>query len=1028
MTLSELCIRRPVFATVLVSTCVVMGMISFPKLGVDQYPDVDLPVVTVRTTLRGASPEEIETQVTKPIEDAVSTCEGIDELTSVSVEGQSSVTIRFVLERNGDQATQDVRDKIARVMNALPEDVDTPMVTRFDTTATPVATLIVESDRSLRELTELARELVQEPMQSVRGVGEVYVVGGRRRAFHVELNANSMTERGLSVAMVRNALRAENVEVPGGRVQGDGHEDILRTVARAKTAEELGRLSIANTQGAPVLLTDIARVSDGEEEPRSLSRLDGRNAVSLVVQKQSGQNTVKVVDALKARLDVVRSTLPEDVKVTVVRDQSTFILRSIEEVEGHLLLGGLLASLAVLLFMGSIRSTVIAALAIPSSIITTFAILRALDYTLNNFTLLALTLSVGIVIDDAIVVLENIYRHVEEGKSPMQAALDGTREITLAVFATTLSLIVVFLPTVFMEGTVGRFWQGFGVTTAFAIAVSLLVSLTLTPMLCARLLKATPVSDRGITFRLNAALDRGYGWLVGWSLRFRWLVVLIALGCVYATVPLVEQVGKDFVPQDDTGEFTVALTLPEGVDLASAARITETIEAKLRQVRGVESMLTRVGSGQGEDVSEVEIYVRLPDLETRNYSQDGVIAEVRKLLAPHADLRPAVSPVGRIGGGGRNSALQFNVRGPDLEQLGRITDEIMSGMRADGGFVDIDTASAVRKPELQVVVDRDRASDLGVRASEIAASLRTMVGGEPVSKIRVGDEQYDVWLRLRPEDRHNETTIAGLPIAAAGGLVRLDSVASLVRDRGPAQIERDSRIRKINVGANLNGIPLATAVERVQALAASIDMPPGYTVAFGGRARLLAETLSGFLGALGLSFIFMYLVLAAQFESFLHPITILMSLPLALPFALLSLILLGDTLNIYSAFGVFMLFGIVKKNGILQVDYTNTLRARGVERRTAIVEANITRLRPILMTTLTLVAGMIPLAMGTGAGAAARASMARVIIGGQALSLVITLLIVPVAYSLFDDAGLFLSRLGKRAPPVTPQPEAAEEE
>ncbi len=1028
MTLSEICIRRPVFATVLVSTCVVMGMISFPKLGVDQFPDVDLPVVTVRTQLRGASPEEIETQVTKPIEDAISTCEGIDELTSVSVEGLSSVTVRFVLERNRDQATQDVRDKIALVTNQLPEDAETPMVTRFDTTATPVSTLIVESDRSLREITELARELVQEPMESVRGVGEVYMVGGRKRAYHVELDAAAMMERGLSVGMVKSALAAENVELPGGRVAGNGREDILRTVARAKTAQELSQLAITTTQGAPVLLSDIARVYDGEEEPRSLSRLDGRNAVGLIVQKQSGENTVKVVKAVKQRLEVIRQTLPADVKVTITRDQSTFIVRSIDEVEHHLLLGGLLASLAVLVFMGSVRSTIIAALAIPSSIITTFAILRALDYTLNNFTLLALTLSVGIVIDDAIVVLENIYRHVEEGKSPMQAALDGTREITLAVFATTLSLIVVFLPTVFMEGTVGRFWQGFGVTTAFAIAVSLLVSLTLTPMLCARLLKKTVEGSRGISHRINAALDRGYGWLVGWSLRARWLVVLIALGCVYATIPLGKQVGKDFVPQDDTGELTVALTLPEGTDLATASKHTEVIEAKLRGVRGVQSLLTRIGNGQSDDVSEVEIYVRLIDLSQRDYSQMAVAGEIRKVMAAHQDLRPAVSSVGRLGGGGRNAEVQFAVRGPDLDQLGRIAEHMMTAMRSDGGFVDVDTASAVRKPELQVVIDRDRAADLGVRASEIATSLRTMVGGEAVSRIRVGDEQYDVWLRLRPEDRNSEQTIAMLPIASAGGLLRLDSIASIVRDRGPAQIERDGRMRKINITANLRGIPLATAVERVQAFAKSADLPPGYNLLFSGRAKLLDETIGGFISALGLSFIFMYLVLAAQFESFLHPITILMSLPLSLPFALLSLLLLSDTLNIYSAFGVFMLFGIVKKNGILQVDYTNTLRARGVARDEAIVQANITRLRPILMTTLTLVAGMIPLATGTGAGAAARASMARVIIGGQALSLVITLLIVPVAYSLFDDAGAFLSKLGARfkakdtVPAETPTP------
>ncbi len=1017
MTLSEICIRRPVFATMLVSVCVVFGVMSFPKLGVDQFPDVDMPVVTVRTTLRGASPEEIETQVTKVIEDAVSTSEGIDELTSTSLEGLSTVTVRFVLERATDQAIQDVRDKVAAVVGRLPEGTDPPVVTRFDTTAIPVATLVVQGERELRELTDIAQNQVLEPLEGLPGIGEIRMVGGRKRAFHVELDALAMAERGLSVGAVRAALAAENVEMPGGRVASGGREDTLRTMARARDASELASIVVAsNAQGAPVLLSHIATVTDGEEEPRSLARLDGENAISLIVQKQSGTNTVKVVDDLSARLDVLRQSLPSDVRVSMIRDSSRFIRRSIHEVETHLVLGGLLASLAVLLFMGSLRSTFIAAIAIPSSIVATFAVLRALDYTLNNFTLLALTLSVGIVIDDAIVVLENIYRHVEKGEKPFDAAIEGTREITLAVFATTLSLIVIFLPTAFMEGIVGRFWQGFGVTTAFAIAISLFISLTLTPMLCSRLLRPHAPSKKsgGFVVALNRRLDAAYGWLVRWSLRHRLLVVGLALVCIGSMVPLAQRVGKDFVPQDDGSEFSIALTMPEGTDLEQASELTAEVESKLRELRGVTSLFTRIGTGQGEDVSEVEIYVRLVDLEQRDYSQKSVMEEARALLAQYPELRPAVANINGMSGGGRNAEVQFSIRGPDLAELQRITEEMTRRMREDPSFVDVDTASAVRKPELQVVVDRQRAADLGVRASDIAESMRVMVGGDPATKIRVGDEQYDVWLRLRPADRSNPLAISMLPIASSRGLVRLDTVSSIVRDRGPAQIERYGRVRKIDVTANLGGVPLATAIERVHAIAAESNLPPGYEVTFSGRAKLMGDTMKSFFTALGLSFIFMYMVLAAQFESFLHPITILLSLPLSLPFALLSLILLDDTLNIYSAFGVFMLFGIVKKNGILQVDYTNTLRDRGVPEHDAIVEANITRLRPILMTTLTLIAGMIPLALGTGPGAASRASMAKVIIGGQALSLLITLLIVPVAYSLFADAAGGLGRLRER--------------
>jgi len=1017
MTLSEICVRRPVFATMLVSACVALGVMSFGSLGVDRTPDVDLPIVTVRTVLRGASPEEVETQITKRIEDAVSTAAGIDELRSTSVEGVSSVTVNFVLDRDAQEAVQDVRDKVAAVLGALPVGTEPPVITRFDTTSAPILTLVVSGDRPLRELTELADERLLEPLQGLSGVGDVQRVGGRTRAFDVSLDADALTAAGLSIAEVRAAIQAQNVEVPGGRLESAGREEVVRTVARVADAAELRALVVASPQGAPVRLGDLGTVRDAEEKPRSLSRLDGVNAVALVVQKQAGTNTVAVVDTVLARVKSLESELPEDLRVEVVRDESLFIRRSIREVEVHLVLGALLASLAVLLFMGSLRSTVIAALAIPSSIVTTFAVLRALDYTLNNFTLLALTLAVGIVIDDAIVVLENVHRRVEGGEPPFRAAIDGTKEITLAVFATTLSLIVIFLPTAFMEGRVGRFWQSFGVTTAFAIGISLLISLTLTPMLCAYWLRAHQPAAEGArpgpVARFNGLLDRGYGWLVAWSLRWRWLVVLVAIATVAATKPLAEEVGKDFIPQDDTSELSVALTMPEGSDLESASAVAAEIEAKLHGLRGVERLWTRIGAqGGGDDVTQVEIYVTLTDLERRSFSQFDVMADARALLAPYADLRPSVSGVGNVGGG--RSQLSFSLRGPDLDRLNGYADTLMERMRATTGFVDVDSGAAMRRPEVRVRVDRQRAADLGVRAGDVATALRTMVGGEPVSKLRVGDEQYDVWLRLDPADRDSVASLATLPLRGRDGLVRLESIGRFERDRSPAQITRLNRVRQIDVGANLAGLPLGAGVDRVKAMVTTLDLPPGYEVVFGGRAKLFDETMRNLLSALLLSLLFMYMVLAAQFESFLHPITILLSLPLSLPFALLSLILLDDTLNIYSAFGVFMLFGIVKKNGILQVDFTNQLIRSGIPRNDAIVRANVTRLRPILMTTLTLIAGMIPIALGRGPGAAPRASMAHVIIGGQALSLLITLLIVPVAYSLFDDAGKLWRRLRRK--------------
>nr|WP_276598894.1 efflux RND transporter permease subunit [Nannocystis sp. SCPEA4] len=1017
--MSEICVRRPVFTLMLIFACMTFGVLSFRTLGVDQFPDVEIPVVTVTTTLRGASPEEIETQVTKFVEDAVSTAEGIDELRSTSLEGVSVVTINFLLDRDRDQATQDVRDKVAAAIKNLPEGTDPPVVTRFDTTAVPVITLVVSSDRrDLREVTELARKQVLEPLQGVAGVGQIQLVGGQKRAFNVLLDADALAAQGLSIQQVRQAIEQQNLELPGGRLESSGREEVLRTMARVQDARELRRLVVAERQGAPVLLGQIAEVEDGTEDPRSLSRLDGENAVALVVQKQAGTNTVEVVDTILKRIGTLERSLPADIEVTPIRDASRFIRRSIHEVELHLVLGALLASVSVLLFMGSLRSTLIAALAIPCSIITTFAVLNALDYTLNNFTLLALTLAVGIVIDDAIVVLENVFRRVEHGEPPMQAAIDGTREITLAVFATTLSLIVIFLPTAFMEGRIGRFWRSFGITTAFSIGVSLFVSLTLTPMLCSRLLKPPKPKDKqrpGLVERLNALLDDGYAWLVRWSLHWRWLVVALAVATVAMVVPLGQRIGKDFIPKDDTSEFMVVLTMPEGSSLDASSAMAARIEGHLRELRGVERLFTSIGAARGgDDVTEVQIYVQVVDIEQRDYPLEAVQKQAREALRPYPDLRPSVQDLGGMGGGGRRTQLAFSLRGPDLEQLGQYTATLMAKMAESPGFVDIDSSAAVRKPEVRVKIDRDRAADLGVRAGEIAAALRTMVGGEAVSKIREGAEQYDLWLRLRPEDRRDVDSLRGLPIQARTGLIRLEALADFERERGPAQIDRLGRIRQVEVGANLDGLPLGDAVARVQAMIDALKLPPEYEVVFTGRAKTMSETITNFLSALGLSFLFMYMVLAAQFESLLHPVTIMLSLPLSLPFALLSLMLLGDTLNIYSTFGVFMLFGIIKKNGILQVDYTNTLRARGVARDPAIVEANKTRLRPILMTTITLIAGMIPIALGKGPGAASRASMAKVIIGGQALSLLITLLIVPVAYSLFDDAGKALTRLGRR--------------
>jgi HAE1 family hydrophobic/amphiphilic exporter-1 len=718
------------------------------------------------------------------------------------------------------------------------------------------------------------------------------------------------------------------------------------------------------------------------------------------------------VHEVKDRLEKIRPTLPQDITSVIIRDQSRFIEASIEEVKFHLLLAAVLVSLTILFFIRDWRTTLIATLAIPMSMVPTFAFMAIMGFTLNNITMLGLILAIGIVIDDAVVVHENIFRHMEEfGRSAREAARTATGEIASAVVATTLSLLVIFVPVAFMDGRVGRFFNSFGFTVGFAVLMSMLISLTLTPMLCSRFLKLEAGHKSSRSGFFSRLLERGYLAILGFSLRHRWLVVLTALG-VFASTPFVfGLIGKDFVPRDDQSEFEVAMTLPEGYSLQRADGLLREIEGRLKQLRGVTNVFTivgdttgRVAKGQG-DVTEVSIYCRLIDLGERKYTQFDVMDEARALMTEYPDLRVAVQDVQAFQAAGfRQVEVDMSFVGPDLVQLQEYSQQIAAKMRANGQFVDVDTSLSLRKPELRVLIDRERASDLGIPVQVIASTLSILVGGEPIGKYKEFDEQFDVWLRAERSFRDDPEAILTMTLPTPEGrLIPLSNVASVELAQGPTTIERYGRQRQIVIVANLRGISLGQAVEEINKIIAEINPEPGYRHEFIGRAKLLAETNSNFIVAFLLSFLFMYMVLAAQFESFVHPMTILLALPLTLPFAFLSLWLLRTNLDIYAVFGLFMLFGIVKKNGILQIDYTNTLKERGVETETAILEANQTRLRPILMTTLMLIAAMVPIALGQGPGAGSRASMAKVIIGGQALSLLLTLLVTPVAYSLWDD-------------------------
>lgn len=1026
--LAEICIQRPVFATVLILSLVVVGMFSYNALGVDRFPNVDFPLVTVSTTLVGASPEEMETDVTDKIEEAVNTISGIDELQSISSEGISIVTIQFDLEKDGDVAAQEVRDKVSSILGDLPRAAESPIVQKLETDAEPVLSIALSGPVPIRDITEFADKTIKRQVESTLGVGQVRIIGGRERQINVIPDTSKLSALGLTVADLTRALQTQNVQIPGGQVEQGLRDLTLRTYGRVGTPAEFGAISIANRNGYPVRVRDVARVEDGMADEESLARVDGNTAVVLQVRKQSGTNSVAVIDRVKERVEELRPQLPQGWDMAIVRDQSEFIQASVHAVQEHLILGSILAALIVLLFLKKIRLTVISAVAIPTSLIATFAAMQYMGFTLNIITLLALALAVGIVIDDAVVVLENIYRHLEEKRmTPMQAAREGTAEIALAVLSTSLALIAVFLPVAFMGGIVGRFMNSFGVTMAFAIAVSLLVSFTLTPMMSSRWLKAPKgageggeegqdshvgydpghTATEGSRAGFYGYIERAYMGLLNWALRHRWVVVILMILVFSATVPLFVAVDKTFLPADDESQFNVTVRAPEGSSLATTSKIAQSIATRVGQLPEVERTVLTVGDDQQAQRNLATVYVALKPADERELDQFEVMQKVRDEVLPQyasLGLRNQVGPVDAFGGG-INAEIMFWIGGPDLDKLTQYSEKLMQVMTSQPGVVDPDTNLIVGKPELGVKIDRDKAADLGVRVEDMASTLNVLVGGQEVTSYMEGGEQYEVHVRSEMADRRDRQGIEQAEVPTAmGTTVPLRDVVVFEEGESPSQVNRIARRRQVLIYANMQpGYSSQTVIDALNRTAEELDMPPGYSYGLTGRSREQGKAAASFAIAFLLSIIFMYLILAAQFESWLHPVTILLALPMTVPFALLSLVVLDQSLNIFSCLGILVLFGIVKKNSILQIDHTITLRSHGLSRLDAIRLANRDRLRPILMTTLAFVAGMIPLVASSGTGAATNRAIGSVIIGGQTMALLLTLIGTPVAYSLFDD-------------------------
>ncbi len=1008
--LSEFCVRRPVSATMLVMSLVVLGIFSFRDLGVDLFPKADPATVSVALSLPGASPDEISTSVVEPMEEAISGVSGIDEIQARISEGRAQITVRFVLERDLNDASNDVREKVAGAIRNAPPELLPPVITKVDPDADPVMSLIVSSDSmSLRTLTELTDKQIARVIQTVNGVGEVTLAGGRAREIHIVVDIEKLNSYGLSMTQVRDAVVAENVEIPGGTIEQGKGQLLLRTLGRVDAAQDFNSLVVATKDGTPIRISDIGYAEDSFERPTSAVWLGDKPAVMLDIRRAMGENTVAVIEGVRARLETIKESLPPSVKVTLIRDDSQFIYASIASLEEHLLFGALFATIVVMIFIRNVRAVIISALAIPASIIASFTLMRIMGFTLNNMTLLAITLAVGIVIDDAIVVLENIFRYIEEKNcTPYEAAIQGTREVALAVMATTLSLVVIFLPIAFMNGYAKRYINPFGWTMAFAILVSMLVSFTLTPMLSSRFLKLSDAAADSKTKEHGFFhwLDGWYTRQVNWALDHSGVILAISALTALAMIPLNRMVGREFVPNEDMGEWTVHLDAPEGTSLSGTTDVAFKLLKELSGIEGVAQIEPSIGvSGAASSPSHIHFLCQALPIDERKNTQAEIITEMRRRLAAYPSYRPSITSRNALGSGEGvgGFAISANILGPDLNQIADYSKRALTAAEKLPSLTEVKINLNVSNPEVHVAVDRKRAADLGVRMATIGNTLRLAVAGDDeISFYKEGPEQYPVKIRVAEDQRRDIEEIGRLTVPSSTGPVRIDNIATVERGLGPTTLQRSNRQFTVSLVADVApGHALDEASNDVRAMLAGLNMPSTMSYRLQGQSKILEETTTNLIMAIGLAMIFVYMVLASQFESFLQPIVIMLVLPIAVPFAMFTLWMTGRTLNLWSALGMLLLLGIVKKNSILQVDYANVLRARGVPLRDAIVESCRTRLRPILMTTTAIIAGLIPTSLGIGIGGTGRAAIAVTIIGGQSLCLFLTLLLVPVAYVKF---------------------------
>lgn len=1015
MRISEFCISRPIFTTMLVAAMVVFGLTSYSSIGVSLFPDVDFPIVTVSVVYEGADPETVETEVTDVIEESVNTISGIKSLRSESAEGIAQVFIEFEMERDIDVASQDVRDKIAGIRADLPTAIEPPIVEKFDPDSAPILSVVVSGPVSIRALTEYADNQVKPAIEGIEGVGSVRIVGGQDREIRIWLRVDDMRAYSISAEDVIDTLEKENVEFPGGRVESANRELVVKTRGEIQRVEDFRGLVITYRNRAPIRIRDVAYVENGAEDYRSLSRLNGQRAVALLIRRQSGKNLLAVASDVKQQLDKIERDLPAEYSLVLAQDLSIFVGQSINEAQGELLRGGTLAVLVILLFLRTFRGAFVAAVTIPTTIIATYSFMLYMNFTMNMMSMLALTISVGMIIDDSIVVLENTYRHMEEGKSRLQAAIAGISEIGFAVIATSLAIGAVFVPVAFMKGLVGRFFYEFGLTVAFAVAVSTFIAVTLSPMLCSIVLK---LPNRQawvyrIIERFLTAIENFYSRSLRFALRVRVLVILAAMGVFVGSLFITPFIGKEFVPAQDESQFNIQVETPLGSSIQRTSKILREIERRVQDLPGVTDVFTTVGAGAEGRVNVATMLVKLRDKADRPDGQLEIMTIARERLADLTHLKISVELIPRVSGGGfRSAPLQYNLRGTDLAELERLSKEMMTRMGEFEGIVDINSTYDPSKPEISIDIDRERASDLGVSIEDLGKDVQTLIGGRKVTTFEQDGETYDVRVRLVESDRTRSQAIYDLPVRSRAGLVELRSLVRVKEGTGPVQIDRQDRQRQITIMANLEASkPLGSAMTDIQRAEEELAFPASVTTAFTGAGDMMAESFASINFSIMLAIVLTYMILAAQFESFLHPMTIMLAVPLSICGALGGLALTGRTLNIFSMIGMIMLMGLVTKNGILLVDYTNKLRRDGMNTTDALLRAGPVRLRPILMTAFSTIAGMTPLVLGLGAGAETRAPMGTCVVGGMITSTLLTLIVVPVMYSLIDDFGLFVKRV-----------------